>query len=104
IDNSGLRLGVAGGVKLPNVPKDFKLFNLIKVSTSDLNISYSNSDDAIKLQGKVQLSPFSRLKTPKTIEADLTKDNFIQIKDGKADFVGSISAKNITLIKGWNLP
>jgi uncharacterized repeat protein (TIGR01451 family) len=104
IDNSGLKLGLSGGVKLPNVPKNYKLFNLLKVATSDLNISYSNSDDVIKLQGKVELSPFSRTRTSEIIVADLTGTNFIQVKDGNADFVGSISVKNIPLIKGWDLP
>ncbi|NCR58453.1 MAG: DUF11 domain-containing protein [Microcystis aeruginosa LL13-06] len=104
IDNSGLKLGSSGGVKLPNVPKNYKLFNLLKVATSDLNISYSNSDDVIKLQGKVELSPFSRTRTSEIIVADLTGTNFIQVKDGNADFVGSISVKNIPLIKGWDLP
>jgi uncharacterized repeat protein (TIGR01451 family) len=104
IDNSGLRLGVTGAADLPNLPKDFKLFNLIKVSTANLKISYSNLDDVIKLQGKIQLSPFSRLQNPKTIEADFSNDNFIQIKNGQADFVGSISARNIPLIRGWELP
>lgn len=94
-------LGVNAKVPIPALPS-FRLFNLLNVNTSDLSVGYNLTENALKIQGKLTVDKFVRASGA-SFQADLTGNNFIQVKDGKADFVGTLSVKNLRLGKGWGI-
>jgi uncharacterized repeat protein (TIGR01451 family) len=104
IKQSGVGLGISGKLSLNNPPKQkFSFFSLFDVESSDLSLEYIAAEDKLKLQGKFALGSFIKDSSAK-ITADLAGDNFIEIKDGKADVKGSLTiATGITTSSGWGL-
>jgi uncharacterized repeat protein (TIGR01451 family) len=104
IKQSGVGLGISGKLSLNNPPKQkFSFFGLFDVESSDLSLEYIAAEDKLKLQGKFALGSFIKDSSAK-ITADLAGDNFIEIKDGKADVKGSLTiATGITTSSGWGL-
>ena len=99
IRKSGVSLGTSGKISLPDPPK-FSLFKLFDVEASDLSLEYIAPEQKLKLQGKLTLDSFTKTSATKVV-ADLAGDNFIEIKDGKADIKGSLAIEtNLQLPKG----
>jgi uncharacterized repeat protein (TIGR01451 family) len=105
INQNGVGLGTSGKLSFSNPAKqNFSLFGLFNVESSDLSLEYTAVEDKIKLQGKFVLDSFIKESSTK-VTADLAGDNFIEIKDGKADVKGSLTVAtgSLTTISGWGL-
>jgi hypothetical protein len=104
INEEGLKLGLAGEITLPELKK-YNLFNLLPLNASDLKITRGINQDLLKIQGKLAVNMKKLLPSSPDllIEADLAEENYIQIENGKADFKGVVSLKNIEIPGGWGL-
>ena len=81
---------------------DFNLLNLLEVKGQDITIEYHHDDDPserfFKLQGQLSVPSLYNLT------ADFTGDKHITVSDSGIEVVGSISAQNIVIEKGfWEL-
>jgi uncharacterized repeat protein (TIGR01451 family) len=104
INQNGVGLGASGRLSFSTPPKqNFSFFGLFNVESSDLSLEYTAAEDKVKLQGKFVLDSFVKDSSVK-VTADLAGDNFIEIKDGKADVKGSLTvATGIETKSGWGL-
>ncbi|MEB3339597.1 MAG: hypothetical protein VKJ25_02245, partial [Okeania sp.] len=108
IDKERVTFGQGGKISLSRVPK-FSFFGMFDAELFNLSLEYVAPEDKLKLKGKAILDSFT--KTPFTkITADFSGDdfkgeNYIEIKDGKADFKGSLAVEGDLKIgkKGWGL-
>lgn len=103
IRQDGISLGASGKISLPNPPK-FPFFGLFDVEASNLSLEYRAPEKALKLQGKFALDSFVK-ETPVTkVVADLSGQNFVEIKDGIPDIKGSLTIEtDLKTAKGWGL-
>ncbi len=85
--------------------RDFQLFNFLPVKEfSNFSIEYIAPEDKIKLQGKLEVDPFTKTTKVGSIVADLSGQNFIQIQGGEPDINGSLTINtDIDLPRGWGL-
>lgn len=87
---------------------DFKTFEffgfLPALEFSDFSIEYMAAENAVKIQGELEVE-FKSKSPVEEIEIDLTGNNFIQIKGGKADIVGELTVETNLKFppKGWGL-
>ncbi len=103
IAQSGISLGASGKLSLPINPK-FSFFKLFDVEASNLSLEYNATEDKLRLQGKFTLDSFLKESFLSKVTADLSGNNFIEIKDDKADIVGSLVVEtDIKNKKGWGL-
>ncbi len=87
---NNLRSGLPGRVNLPN-----QTFNILGLDFQATNLGMEylvQPEDIYKIQGKVTIP------TLFNATADFSGDNFIQISDTALDVVGSLSAKDITIV------
>lgn len=86
---------------------DFDFLKLIGVKElSGVSMEYEAQEDRVKVQGKLSISPFSRLakvNPDATLTANFSGPNFVQIQGGKADFVGSLSIEDLLVAPSWSL-
>ncbi|MFM5892316.1 MAG: hypothetical protein ACKOQS_29155, partial [Dolichospermum sp.] len=101
IGSRGPQLGISAKIEFPD-PPEFKLFGIIEVEAEDLSIEYISANDELKIQGKLEVETFVK-STEVELEANFTGENFISIKDGKADVKGSLIVQDIKLPGGWKL-
>lgn len=104
IDTNGPRFGGGGKVSLPS--GRFLLFKKLGIETTDWDIEYIPSEkNTLKIQGKATLKPFFKLLKGTEIGADLSGNNFIQLKDNQPiEIKGALSIKNnFKLPGGWGL-
>jgi len=101
IGSRGPQLGISAKIEFPD-PPEFKLFGIIEVETEDLSIEYISANDELKIQGKLEVETFVK-STEVELEANFNGENFISIKDGKAEVKGSLSVEDIRLPGGWKL-
>jgi uncharacterized repeat protein (TIGR01451 family) len=103
IRQGGVGLGVSGKLSLPDPPQ-FSFFNLFDVEASNLSLEYNATEEQLRLQGKLTLDSFVKDTFIQKVTADLAGDNFVQIKDGKADIKGSLIVEtDLKTKKGWGL-
>jgi T5SS/PEP-CTERM-associated repeat protein len=100
IDQDGLSLGLQGTVPFPDVA--FTFANLVDFPASDLSVSYDYFEDAVKLQGEVKAETFTRTSA-ESLTLNLVDENYLRIKDGKVDAVGSLTLEDLTLPGRWRL-
>lgn len=101
VDASGVTSHFSGGaIGFPNV--DFDLAGL-GIKASDLSVDYDSDQDRLKIQGKVMLPDlFGGIIAGTT--ADLTGNDFIQVKAGEVDVVGDLTIKRIDIVpNNWTL-
>ncbi len=106
IDQNGPRFGVGGKINLPS--GRFLLFQKLGLESTDWAIEFTPADNnALKIQGKATLKPFFKTIPAlrgAEIVANLSDDNFIEIKNGDLDIKGAILLKNnFKLPGGWGL-
>lgn len=103
IRQSGVILGASGRLELAQ-PFKFPFFKLFDVEASDLALEFDATEEKLKLQGKFTLDSFVKETRLKEVTADLAGDNFIEIKDGKADIKGALTIEtDLKTDKGWGL-
>ena len=97
-----IRLGASGSVEFPD--RNFTIFELLEVETSDLEISYTAPIDTLKIQGEVLLKPFVKnTSIIPEITANVTNNNSIQIVDGKVGGRVTFEVEDISPAKGWEI-
>ncbi|NJO63310.1 MAG: DUF11 domain-containing protein [Richelia sp. RM2_1_2] len=113
IDENGASFG---GAKVSFPRQEFRFLEetfppgLFQVEAKDLSLEYIGADDQLKIQGQLTLKdPITKdengnfaLRNTEVV-FDFVGNNFIGIKNGKVDVVGSASVKNIELPGGWGL-
>ncbi|MEA5575068.1 DUF4114 domain-containing protein [Anabaena sp. UHCC 0451] len=104
ISQDDVNFGASVKFSTPNF-NDFDLFGFLPIKEfSNFSIEYIAPEDAIKIQGKLVIEPFTKLEQVKDITIDLAGDNYIQIKGGNPDVKGSLSVEtDIKLPREWGL-
>ncbi len=108
IDESGAFLG-GGFIKIPDQKTTIFGFNAggLNVELTGMAFSYDPGMDLAKIQGKFTVKKFWReqlvlTEAPKDglgVVVDLSGENFIQVKAGVVDVVGSLEVTNIVLVQ-----
>ncbi|MFN7715339.1 MAG: ELWxxDGT repeat protein, partial [Pseudanabaenaceae cyanobacterium] len=97
ITNDGIEFGDDVTISSTNI----KLLNLLPITVPNFDLSYDAAKDTLKLQGEIAIDSFYG-GGPK-LSVNLNDENFIQIKNGRADFVGAISLENLKLSETWGV-
>ncbi len=109
-NSKGTFLGVSSKVSIPDY--NFSFFGIFDVAATGQEVSYTQPTDTLKMQGKYELSGFSKndggtagtSSSPGTkITLDLSGQNFVQVQNGVADVKGTLKAETEIKVGAWSL-